>query len=147
MDMFLTAAHREEIKRIFEVMERYAGNLKRLKNEERERFLADPVLQLAAERALHIAMECVTDVGNLLIDTLIMRDPSSYEDIVQILAEEDVIAKDFAAHFLDAVRFRRILVHEYKTIEPAVIYDMVQNHGGDFEVFRDSVYTYAGIKG
>jgi uncharacterized protein YutE (UPF0331/DUF86 family) len=124
MDMFLTAAHREEIKRIFEVMERYAGNLKRLKNEERERFLADPVLQLAAERALHIAMECVTDVGNLLIDTLIMRDPSSYEDIVQILAEEDVIAKDFAAHFLDAVRFRRILVHEYKT-----------------------VYTYAGIKG
>ncbi|GIM44797.1 hypothetical protein DNHGIG_03460 [Collibacillus ludicampi] len=143
--MFITAAHKEEIKKIFTVMERYAENLKRLTNEGRERFLTDPLLQLAAERSLHIAMECVTDVGNLLIDTLIMRDPSSYEDIVQILAEEEVIAKDFASHFLEAVRYRRILVHEYQKIVPDELYEMVRKHSGDFDQYRDSVYTYVGI--
>lgn len=46
---------------------------------------------LAQERALHLAIETVTDVGSCLIDGYIMRDASSYEDIVEIIGGEEVI--------------------------------------------------------
>ena len=33
-------------------------------------------------------MESMMDVGNLMIDGFIMRDPGSYEDIIDILVDE-----------------------------------------------------------
>ena len=33
------------------------------------------------------------DVGNLMIDGFIMRDPGSYEDIIDILIDEKVITQ------------------------------------------------------
>lgn len=143
--MFMTASQKEDVKHMFRVMERYTQEMKRLADEKEEDFLADVRSQLAAERALHIALESVTDVGNLLIDALIMRDPSSYEDIIRILGEEEVIPTTFMEHFLEVVRFRRVLVHEYRKLQAADVYHIMREHVGDFEQFRDHVYRYLGM--
>ena len=39
----------------------------------------------ALERIAHLMIDCVLDVGNAMIDGFIMRDPGSYEDIIDIL--------------------------------------------------------------
>ncbi|KIL39089.1 hypothetical protein SD70_22495 [Gordoniibacillus kamchatkensis] len=73
----------------------------------------DAVLALAQERALHLAIEGVTDVGSLLIDAFILRDASSYEDIVDILRGEGAFDPDTAGQLLDLVKLRRPLVQDY----------------------------------
>ena len=68
---------------------------------------------LAQERALHLAAEIATDVGHALIDGFIMRDASSYEDIIDIIAEEGVISQESAEPLRSLVLLRKTLVQEY----------------------------------
>lgn len=50
-----------------------------------------PIEKLGKERIIHILIESVLDVGNMMIDGFIMRDPGSYDDIIDILIDEKVI--------------------------------------------------------
>src|SRR5690606_36925663 len=59
-------------------------------NMLQQNWTGSAIERLAQERALHIAIEVVTDVGSYLIDGFLMRDASSYEDIVEITAGEGV---------------------------------------------------------
>lgn len=68
---------------------------------------------LAQERILHLAIETVTDVGSLIIDGFLMRDASSYEDIMEILHQENVFSANTAAVLLQLVKLRKPLVQEY----------------------------------
>jgi len=52
----------------------------------------EPFERLALERIAHVIIEAILDVGNAMIDGFIMRDPGSYNDIIDILADEQVIA-------------------------------------------------------
>jgi uncharacterized protein YutE (UPF0331/DUF86 family) len=70
-------------------------------------------LQFSQERVLHLAIESVTDVGSLLIDAFILRDASSYEDIVDILHGEGAFNVDLAAILIELVKLRKPLTQDY----------------------------------
>ena len=53
------------------------------------------------------------DVGNLIIDGFIMRDPGSYEDIIDIFVDEKVITTDMEAPLKAVVGLRKMLVSEF----------------------------------
>ncbi|GMK39669.1 hypothetical protein PCCS19_27230 [Paenibacillus sp. CCS19] len=87
---------------------------------------------MAQERALHLAIETVTDVGSFLIDGFIMRDASSYEDLVDIIVEENVLPQELVAPLTALVKLRKPLVqyyyewprtelHELSPVLPAVL--------------------------
>jgi uncharacterized protein YutE (UPF0331/DUF86 family) len=71
------------------------------------------LLHLAQERTLHLAIETVTDIGSLLIDAFMMRDASSYEDIVEILEGELVFDAQTGSVLRHLVQLRRPLVQDY----------------------------------
>ncbi|HZG87151.1 DUF86 domain-containing protein [Paenibacillus sp.] len=71
------------------------------------------LVSLAEERALQLAIEAVTDVGSLLIDGFMMRDASSYEDIIDVLHIEGVLPEDEAAGLRALIALRRPLMQEY----------------------------------
>jgi uncharacterized protein YutE (UPF0331/DUF86 family) len=68
---------------------------------------------LAQERALHLAVEITTDVGSALIDGFLMRDASSYEDIIEIIAGEEVVSAPVAEPLRRLVMLRKPLVQDY----------------------------------
>jgi uncharacterized protein YutE (UPF0331/DUF86 family) len=68
---------------------------------------------LAQERALHLAIEIVTDVGSFLIDGFIMRDASSYEDIIEITGAEGAYPAHMTEALAELVKLRRPIVQEY----------------------------------
>jgi uncharacterized protein YutE (UPF0331/DUF86 family) len=78
-----------------------------------ERVLEDAVGIFAAERAIHLAAECITDIGNYIIDGFVMRDASSYEDIVDIMQGESVFNDDLYSILMSIVRLRKPLVQDY----------------------------------
>ena len=57
------------------------------------------IFQNCIERITHNTIESFMDVGNLIIDGFIMRDPGSYDDIIDILIDEKVIASEMEKPF------------------------------------------------
>lgn len=68
---------------------------------------------LAQERALHLAVESVTDIGSYLIDAFIMRDASSYEDIIDVIHGERVFPDELHETLIALVQLRKPLVQHY----------------------------------
>lgn len=88
--------------------------------------LAHMTEQFAAARALHVAIECVTDVGNALIDGFIMRDPGSYEDIIEILYDEKVLVKKEAEAIKRLVEHRKLLVLNYTDVNKETLLQLLE---------------------
>ncbi|MBH5318251.1 DUF86 domain-containing protein [Paenibacillus sp. GSMTC-2017] len=70
---------------------------------------------LAQERALHLAIEIVTDVGSYLIDGFLMRDASSYEDIIEITGAEGAFPVAIQETLIQLVKLRKPIVQDYYT--------------------------------
>lgn len=81
--------------------------------EKEQNWLKDEISILALQRIGHNAMEAMMDVGNLIIDGFIMRDPGSYDDIIDILLDEKVITTDMEKPLKDVVGLRKMLVREF----------------------------------
>lgn len=98
--------------------------------------------QFAQERTLHLAIETVTDVGSLMIDGFIMRDASSYEDIIEILQGEQVFNQEVAATLLQLVQLRRPLVQEYVSWQRAGIHPLMAELSSLLERFDNDVRAF-----
>ncbi|WP_127585851.1 DUF86 domain-containing protein [Paenibacillus koleovorans] len=98
--------------------------------------------KLAQERVLHLAIELVTDVGSLLIDGFLLRDASSYEDIIEILRVEGVFAEQDAELLLELVRLRRPLVQEYMTWSARELHPLVDRLPQLLPAFESSVRRF-----
>ncbi|MCA1055545.1 DUF86 domain-containing protein [Rossellomorea aquimaris] len=73
--------------------------------------------KLGLERIGHTLIESVLDVGNSMIDGFIMRDPGSYEDIIDILLDETVIDEAMSNDLKKLIGERKGLVQEYTEID------------------------------
>lgn len=41
--------------------------------------------------------------------------------------------------YVDIVRFRNLIVHQYEGIDPAILFDLAKGRLGDFRRFRDEI--------
>lgn len=96
----------------------------------------------AQERLLHLAIEIVTDVGSSLIDAFIMRDASSYEDIMEIIYEEKVISESSFRSLKELVRWRKSLVQSYYELEHGEIHPLLPAIAEVLPVFAQEVRQY-----
>ncbi|MBD1370875.1 DUF86 domain-containing protein [Hazenella sp. IB182357] len=84
--------------------------------------------RFALERALHVAVECMIDVGTVMIDGFIMRDPGGYHDIVDILEDERVITSKLGEWMKEQVTIREQLVRYYHELDEEKVEKMVSDH-------------------
>ncbi|MCL6515423.1 DUF86 domain-containing protein [Alicyclobacillus sp.] len=142
--MFVTDTLRSQVERLLqsvEVRSRWLTNL----SGQADNLARDTALVWAAERALHVAVECVTDAANLIIDALVMRDPGGYVDIVRVLMEEGVVSRDWFRRFEPMLQFRERLVHGYQDLGPDEVVQAVTAYGPLFMEYVESVRRYLGI--
>lgn len=97
---------------------------------------------MAQERALHLAIETVTDVGSYLIDGFIMRDASSYEDIVTVIAGEDVFPDELREPLLELVKLRRPLVQDYFEWRRDALHPFAAEMPDILTAFKQAVESY-----
>lgn len=98
--------------------------------------------RLAAERAVHVAAECVTDIGSDLLDWFIMRDAASYEDIVDILHGEGMFADDLYAWLRELALLRKPLVQHYDRIDGEKAAAMTAEMPQRLPAFVDAVRAF-----
>ncbi|WP_046175623.1 DUF86 domain-containing protein [Domibacillus indicus] len=96
----------------------------------------------ALERIAHTVVESIIDVGNAMIDGFIMRDPGSYEDIIDIMDDEKVILPEQSAPLKDVIRLRKMLVRDYVSISHDELTAVLVANKKEVADFPDRVRTY-----
>ena len=96
----------------------------------------------ALERIAVSIIEGILDVGNAMIDGFIMRDPGSYEDIIDILLDEKVVNKEQEEKLKQLIRMRKVLVQDYLQIEHNNVEATVRENKEAVHTFTQSVRSY-----
>jgi len=108
----------------------------------REDCIKEPIPRFALQRISQLFIEAMTDIGNLLIDGFIMRDPGSYEDIVDIMQDEKVYSPKEAEIFRRFVLLRKSLVGQYTEDISESLYDEYQEHNQIFRRYTTIIRSY-----
>ena len=110
--------------------------------EENTDWLHSSVNKLALQRIGHNLMEAMMDVGNLMIDGFIMRDPGSYEDIIDILVDEKVITPEMDAPLKAVVGLRKMLVREFIQVNDEEVLNVLTDNLSAIKQFPGFVQDY-----
>jgi len=110
-------------------LERLRGYIKILQSIQKQdiqTFKKDLFVHGAAERYLHLCIECLLDIGNHIISDRGYRKPETYAEVFQILGEEKVITPQLLKELEGMAAFRNILVHDYLKLDLSQIYRIIQ---------------------
>ncbi|WP_088041325.1 DUF86 domain-containing protein [Bacillus sp. EAC] len=98
--------------------------------------------ELALERMTHLLIDAILDIGNTMIDGFIMRDPGSYDDIVDILMDEKVITSTIGESIKKLIPIRKHLLQDYTTSITELIVETLRENKKAFNEFTCAVQTY-----
>lgn len=98
--------------------------------------------KLGLERSAHLIIESILDVGNMMIDGFIMRDPGGYHDIIDILIDERVIPEEDKASYKEVIDLREMLVQNYLEIDDELLGNIMTKNFNILEKFSTHIENY-----
>ncbi len=90
-----------------------------------ERFVADPVAGLAAERLLTLLVELAFGVNSHVAAAVLGRAPDTYRESFLLAAETGMLEGKPAAELAPAAGLRSVLVHAYLDVDHERVADAV----------------------
>ncbi|MDO8226561.1 DUF86 domain-containing protein [Bacillus cabrialesii] len=96
----------------------------------------------ALQRIGHLLIECILDTGNDMIDGFIMRDPGSYDDIMDILVDEKVVTEKEGTELKQLIAYRKTLVQQYMLADSAELYRLITAHQTALQDFPQRIRSY-----
>ncbi|MCA1765427.1 MAG: DUF86 domain-containing protein [Desulfobulbaceae bacterium] len=125
-----------------ERLREYLEILKAVQGYDLKRFVEDPFIHGTAERNLHLAIECLLDIGNHVISDRDYPKPENYADIFRILHDRGVIPVRLLDDLKGMAAFRNVLVHDYLRLDREKVYRIVREKT---EVMEKLAAIYAGM--
>ncbi len=101
----------------------YLEFLEKEKSLTYEQYVQNQTAQFAVERALQLAIQVVVDIATHILSTSGNLVPDDYRDAILKLAQAGVIPSDYASRIAGMAGFRNVLVHQYVSIDPRLVYD------------------------
>lgn len=123
----------------------YVRHLRSIAQTDREAFLKDDVKVGGAKFYLQSSISVCLDIGNHIIASEGYRGPKDYRDIFTVLNENGILPNDFTRTLRQMAGLRNRLVHLYWEVDDEQIYDDLQSHLGDFDMYADYIVEF--IKG
>lgn len=127
---------REKIETILQFIEQQLTLLEKTSKWE------SVIEKAALERVCHTLIEGILDVGNAMIDGFIMRDPGSYEDIIDILMDEKVVSEKVGAGLKAVIFYRKSLVQEYTHVNQRDVQAALSQYREELRSFAPNVRDY-----
>lgn len=123
-------------------LEEYIKFLYTINRYSKDEFLKNPMIYGSAERFLHLAIECIIDIGNHIIADMGYRKPTSNREIFEVLFEHEIIKAGLQENLSNMAGFRNILVHDYIKLDREIVFEILNNNLNDMEDFRDIIIDY-----
>lgn len=105
----------------------------------------DPMLHGAVERELYVLAQAVIDLAEAVVAFKNLRKPTTMREAFDILAEANLLPKEFVERFIGIVGFRNALAHDYEELRLDVLYDVLQNKLLQIEEFLGFIRAAAGL--
>ncbi|HHU6750573.1 TPA: DUF86 domain-containing protein [Staphylococcus pseudintermedius] len=96
----------------------------------------------AFERVAQMLIESSVDIGNMIIDAFILRDPGNYKDVIDILELEGAISKETQHALHQTIDVRRQFVHYYDTLDTAQLIPLFDQTVPFYEQFIEEVLQF-----
>ncbi|WP_077327763.1 DUF86 domain-containing protein [Virgibacillus siamensis] len=125
-------------KKIEEILDYMKELLAEVKKHQFSSFME----KLYLERTVHMVIESMLDVGNMMIDGFIMRDPGSYEDIIDILVDEKVVPEHYDEGLKAVILLRKHLVKEYLSVDHELLEKTLRDNMDKLTEFSAYVRKY-----
>lgn len=126
------------IQRKFALLDQHLIELRgAIEGVDREEFAANWRLRLMTERSLQVMAEILIDVAERMLALRGAGPAATAAEALTKIANLGVIRD--ADRYAAIVRFRNLIVHRYDEIDPAIVFDILQNHLDLFREFRDEV--------
>ncbi|WLV23882.1 DUF86 domain-containing protein [Aciduricibacillus chroicocephali] len=97
---------------------------------------------LARERYAEVLIASILDVGHLLIDGFMMRDAGSYEDIICILVDEQVIPEAERSALIGFISMRAMLMRSYDVLDAEEVLKALLSAKESLQRFPLHIRTY-----
>ncbi|WP_101843181.1 DUF86 domain-containing protein [Halobacillus sp. Marseille-P3879] len=127
--------NRQHIENILQYMEE-------LLEEQQKHHYQTFAESLLLERITHLLIETIIDTGNQIIDGFIMRDPGSYEDIIDILTDEKVLPANQEESYKSIIRLRKSVVQNYIKVDHQEIKSVWEKEYDTLLQFPERVRNY-----
>lgn len=120
-------------------LEEIISRLERLREAAASGTPPDP---WSVERGLQLACEVALDIGNHILSAHFGVSPQDYEDILQQLAERDVLPRALHGRLKGMGGFRNILVHDYLRLDPELVSAKLTAAPRDLSEFASAVRAW-----
>jgi uncharacterized protein YutE (UPF0331/DUF86 family) len=105
----------------------------------KENIKSDMIKYWGIERGLHISIECILDIANIIIASLDIEKPDTYRESILALSKEKILPSEFAKQIANMASFRDILVHDCMKVDEDIMIDIIKNHLDDFTKYIDYI--------
>ncbi len=136
--MINRVAINEKIEKLME----YVLLLKEYRKSTVTEIKEDMMLQGAVRCYMQLSIECVIDIGEILISGLRLPRPEEAREVIEILGKNKIIPAVFAKKFSFVAGFRNILVHEYAQVDIDRLYQHLKNDLHDFDFYIKHVVKF-----
>jgi len=113
----------ERIKDKIEEIEGYLQELNEIMTNSYEEYLSNFEKKAACERYFEKIIGAVIDLAFLFLRKKKYSSPKEEQAIFDILAENQIISKDFARKLKDAKSMRNFIAHEYGEIDDELVFE------------------------
>ena len=100
-------------------------------------FKDDYALRCMAERALQVMVEIVIDIAERIIATENAGPVATAAEAVDRLVDLKVLSS--SQPYVDMVRFRNLIVHQYEEVDPEIIFNIATKKLENFRHFRNEI--------
>lgn len=141
---------RTDLDKVEERIKGYEALIRYLLEEYPKEALTAPqrMKELALERGFELLFHSFTDIAALLIDRFILRDPGSYEDMVDILVDEEILPPPSSSVWKEMISIYRRLTREYYRNEGATsLLSLLEQERDEFLLFPDRVRSFIRQEG
>jgi uncharacterized protein YutE (UPF0331/DUF86 family) len=126
------------VHRKFALLDKYLIQLQnQLKDVSLSAFKNDWALQRMTERVLQVMVEVVVDVAERIIASKDAGPAATAAEAIEKLVELHVIMS--AKPYINMIKFRNLIVHQYEEIDPAIIFNIAKKELDAFRRFRDEI--------
>jgi uncharacterized protein YutE (UPF0331/DUF86 family) len=86
----------------------------------------------------------VLDVAHHITTDQRFREPASFKDAITVLNENGVVDDELCRELTVMAGLRNVLVHLYRDVDPAIVFDVVETRLDVFRAFARSVHEFVG---
>ncbi len=120
-------------------LEEYLNQISEFSSVSADEYSGNWKTQRIVERTLQIMIELCIDIAGHIISDRKLRVPVGYADTFRSLWEAGLINPGMLDIMEKMAKFRNIVVHQYESVDIAIVIMILRKHLDDFLVFRDAI--------